>query len=386
MYSEACQIYKEEGGQDELGKQNVKVHHICALADEQNRIQNLRFGKVKSAPGPRHTSSDDESSGNPHRRTASPLIPESGSSPPLRFRTLMPGEQIDFDGFRGSVTHLEDQCHRLMGSLEEACRTIEDLTKERDHFREFWVTMKNYHSVMSRFHTSSPPSAPYHSPASSYHPPMTSLLPLPPPPPPLTNAQFMVSQYPLAGYGPTLAGPSGQQYLFTGGQYCEPFSAQAQSQQNTAIVHNESHPRRQMTPSSTTLPSQNPFATNLSPPPSRPEYSDTPTKRDAVQPIDAYFGKVIAGHLSVKDGNKVIEQDNKSARFKSDDHQNNHQPAGITAGLDGDKVYSDAKGGGDGDENDVGDGVGDGDGDDDGDGDGDEDENEDNRYLNPSFI
>lgn len=25
MYSEACNIYKEEGGQDELGKQNVKV-------------------------------------------------------------------------------------------------------------------------------------------------------------------------------------------------------------------------------------------------------------------------------------------------------------------------------------------------------------------------
>jgi hypothetical protein len=29
MYNEACRIYKEEGGQDELGKQNVKVYHIC---------------------------------------------------------------------------------------------------------------------------------------------------------------------------------------------------------------------------------------------------------------------------------------------------------------------------------------------------------------------
>ena len=28
MYAEACKIYKEEGGQEELGKQNVKVHHI----------------------------------------------------------------------------------------------------------------------------------------------------------------------------------------------------------------------------------------------------------------------------------------------------------------------------------------------------------------------
>jgi hypothetical protein len=31
MYSEACLLYKEEGGQDELGKQNVKVYPIANL-------------------------------------------------------------------------------------------------------------------------------------------------------------------------------------------------------------------------------------------------------------------------------------------------------------------------------------------------------------------
>lgn len=45
MYSEACQIYKEEGGQDELGKQNVKVHPTYGLAD--NRIESRIFDSGK---------------------------------------------------------------------------------------------------------------------------------------------------------------------------------------------------------------------------------------------------------------------------------------------------------------------------------------------------
>jgi len=28
MYNEACKIYREEGGQDELGKMNVKVYYF----------------------------------------------------------------------------------------------------------------------------------------------------------------------------------------------------------------------------------------------------------------------------------------------------------------------------------------------------------------------
>lgn len=158
---------------------------------------------------------------HPHKRAdryASPVFPEPRSPTPPRFRTLTPGEQIDFEGFRGSVTHLADQCERLMGSLEEVRRTVEHLTKERDHYKEFWVTTKNYHSVMSRFHSSSPPSVPYHSPTSSYHTPMPLFPPLPPPPPP-TNAPFVGSQYP--GFGSSFSAPGGQQYLL-GAQYCEP--------------------------------------------------------------------------------------------------------------------------------------------------------------------
>lgn len=45
MYSEACQIYKEEGGHDELGKQNVKVHPTCGVAD--NRIVSRIFDSGK---------------------------------------------------------------------------------------------------------------------------------------------------------------------------------------------------------------------------------------------------------------------------------------------------------------------------------------------------
>jgi hypothetical protein len=34
MYTEACRIYKLEGGDNELGKQNVKVFPIYASSDE----------------------------------------------------------------------------------------------------------------------------------------------------------------------------------------------------------------------------------------------------------------------------------------------------------------------------------------------------------------
>jgi len=43
-----------------------------------------------------------------------------------------------------------------MGSLEESRRIIEALTAERDHYKEFWQAMTNYHSVMARFQVPAP--------------------------------------------------------------------------------------------------------------------------------------------------------------------------------------------------------------------------------------
>ena len=34
MYTEACKIYKEEGGADVLTKTNVKVHRFCCSSNE----------------------------------------------------------------------------------------------------------------------------------------------------------------------------------------------------------------------------------------------------------------------------------------------------------------------------------------------------------------
>lgn len=97
------------------------------------------------------------------------LVPddESTRSPPPsapQFQTLKPDEIIDFTGFRDSVANLQDQCTRLMGSLEEARRTIQTVTAEKDHYKEFWQAMNNYHSVMARFQVVPPSSFPHNTP------------------------------------------------------------------------------------------------------------------------------------------------------------------------------------------------------------------------------
>ena len=97
------------------------------------------------------------------------LVPddESTRSPPPsapQFQTLKPDEIIDFAGFRDSVLNLQDQCTRLMGSLEEARRTIQTVTAEKDHYIEFWQAMNNYHSVMARFQVVPPISFPHSTP------------------------------------------------------------------------------------------------------------------------------------------------------------------------------------------------------------------------------
>jgi hypothetical protein len=71
---------------------------------------------------------------------------------------ILPDEKIDFVSFQSGVTAefitLQDQCQRLMDSLEESRRTNEAITAERDHYKEFWTVMNNYHMMMSHFQVS----------------------------------------------------------------------------------------------------------------------------------------------------------------------------------------------------------------------------------------
>ena len=142
-------------------------------------------------PSPSFEQSDEESweSKRSHRLESPVLSPHS--SPIPQFRTLLPGEQIDFESFQRGVVDLQDQCQRLMGSLEEARRIIETLTQEKDYYKDFWQAMNNYHNVMSRFQIPTPAltAAPFatHFPYSSSSAPVSQV-----------NApQFAVSAYPL---------------------------------------------------------------------------------------------------------------------------------------------------------------------------------------------
>jgi len=128
--------------------------------------------------------SDDEDKKKPHRLDSPPPPP----SP--KFRTLLPGEKIDFAAFQQGVHVLQDQCERLMGSLEESRRKIDALTAEKDHYKEFWLVTNNYHSLMSRFQVPAPTTA---ITASPFPAPLhySSSLGVP---------QFNAPPYPVSGY------------------------------------------------------------------------------------------------------------------------------------------------------------------------------------------
>ena len=55
----------------------------------------------------------------------------------FKFRTFLLNEKIDFEIFRSDVTLLKNQCERLMSSLKKSRRTIETLTKKKDHYKKF---------------------------------------------------------------------------------------------------------------------------------------------------------------------------------------------------------------------------------------------------------
>jgi hypothetical protein len=73
-----------------------------------------------------------------------------------------------------------------MRSLKESRRTIEALTAEKDHYKEFWLVTNNYHSVMSRFQVPAPTAGGHFTTQLHYSPPA---LPL-----------FNTSPYPVSGY------------------------------------------------------------------------------------------------------------------------------------------------------------------------------------------
>jgi len=89
MYNEACKIYREEGGQDELGKVNVKVYDFG-----NNLISRIVFktcdlgkSKVHIAVVPHPSSYRTESLGNPKR---GPIALRVQSLDHLRLRNSEP--------------------------------------------------------------------------------------------------------------------------------------------------------------------------------------------------------------------------------------------------------------------------------------------------------
>lgn len=177
---------------------------------------------------------------------------------------LRPDEKLDFEGFRGNVSQLEEQCVALMYTLEEARREIEALKKERDHYKEFWQAMNTYHSVMSRFQlsTGSIPSAPF--PSQVLYP----------------NAapQDMPSEYSM--YSFPRASPSTFQAASSSLQNSTPtVPSHPVSPVNPKVI-----PQPQINPSLHQSPSQvPPFSTvNRSP--------ETPQKKPRDKPIESYFG------------------------------------------------------------------------------------------------
>ena len=270
--------------------------------------------------------------------------------------------------YEASVASLRDQCDSLMGSVEEMRLENGELAKERDYYKNFWLTTKNYHEVMSQLNAATSqapaPYAPgYNATAPSYNHPTAPLYPQLTPGPSGMPMQLM-------GNYPGYAG----QYVSGGSQYYEspygqppsaPPSAQPKPQQNATSISNEPRPGMRMTPPPTATPSQNLTGANVTPQPAITNAAPQPAtpRREAMKSIDAYFGKS-SGDNRVKASGKGIEQETLPT------------PKSDLKGWDGNK---DGDGDGnkdeDGDRSKDGDGDrskdGDGDGNKDGDGDGD---------------
>ncbi len=192
--------------------------------------------------------------------------PRPRSPPKPQFQTLLPGEQLDFAGFQQSVDSLQDQCKRLMGSLEDARQTIKTLAEERDYYRDFWIATNNYQSVMSKFNIQTP-----FQPSPSPYPPMlqstsTSSLPV-----------FSHSQYNASSnqFKPLAILPQ-KLYTTSNSSFASAFSADNLQNQPLQPLHEHSEPAA----SSSTL-----VMTTES-------THQTPPKRDSTRAIDSFFTSV----------------------------------------------------------------------------------------------
>lgn len=190
---------------------------------------------------------------------------------------------------------MEDQCHRLMGSLEEARRTIEMLTAEKDHYKEFWQAMSNYHSVMSRFRVPAATvpqlSFPYNAPPqSAQNPVMGNGFPI-----------YNMQAFPTTGTGPPLRAPSQphEHDLIPQPGPPLPHTLQQNSGAVTAVSKEPIHLAEASPPSASAQPQ------NVPPPPvtspsAVSKILETP-KKEASKPIDAYFSKSLATRANAMD-------------------------------------------------------------------------------------
>ena len=166
-----------------------------------------------------------------------------------------------------------------MGSLEESRRANEAITAERDHYKEFWSAMNNYHTVMSRFQVSAPSvgslgfaGAPLPSQmVYSSSPSIPQLGAAPSPLIPQTGAPpFATSAYPL--YSATAANLAAMDLKFqphyqTAGEIVAPPPA--------------AHDGTTRNPDPSTPEPTGPAAKTQSP--------ETPSKRSSMKSIESYF-------------------------------------------------------------------------------------------------
>lgn len=256
----------------------------------------MRFGKVKNAFPRNSNTSDEEDSiaGRKQYRLGSP----GGFAPPPpspKFKTLLPNERLNFEGVRKGVADLEDQCERLMGTLEETRRALDYVTAEKDHYKEFWQAMNNYHSVMSRFQVPTatiqaapfgsqplriPPLSSHLPPLSSHFPPLSSHFPSQPGNGhlmggyPMHRAPFPDAAYPDRTYEPSPA--------------LKQTTQQAPIQSDSPIIPGVTLPNpNQLSPA--TAPTRTFYPPTAKPPETPTAKPPETPKRDSSKPIDAYF-------------------------------------------------------------------------------------------------
>lgn len=191
---------------------------------------------------------------------------------------------------------MEDQCDRLMGSLEEARRTINALTAEKDHYKEFWQAMNTYHSVMSRFQvptvTATHLSFPYNTPSqAAQNPFMGAGFPM-------YNNQAL----PTIGSGPLF---QSHEQESMGQSSSLPLQSQQTQITGAAAINNPPLPVHATPPSAIAQPqdvspNQNVLQRTQATPPSTPKVFETP-KKEASKPIDSYFSKSPANLGNVKE-------------------------------------------------------------------------------------